>query len=64
MTRAVEIKIQEVSPESTFGGEETGVSANAAPTIKNPSINNRIEIFFITFLLSPLAFVFFRIGRK
>jgi hypothetical protein len=67
MTRAEEINIQVVSPVSTLGGAgavwtdggtaAAGISAlsssaKAAPAIKEPSINNRIKIFFIT---SPLS---------
>jgi len=49
MTRAEEIRIQEVSPESTFGGEEAGVSANAIPTINRLIKKNRNRKFFISF---------------
>jgi hypothetical protein len=49
MTRAEEIKIQEVSPESTLGGADA--SANAAPTIHRFINNNGNKNFFISFLL-------------
>jgi len=51
MTKAEEIRIQEVSPESTFGGEEAGVSAYATPAINRPINKNRNRHFFISILL-------------
>jgi hypothetical protein len=58
MTRAVEIKIQEVSPESTWGGEEAAVSANAIPTVNRPmNKKNRNKYFFITLLPKEKLFL-------
>jgi len=50
MTKAEEIKIQEVSPVSTLGAEEVGVSAKAAPAIKKLMNSNRNKNIFISFL--------------
>jgi hypothetical protein len=50
MTNAEEMRIHAVSPVSTLGGEEVGVSAKATPTT-NRLTNNKInKTFFITFL--------------
>jgi hypothetical protein len=55
MTKAEEIRIQEVSPESTLGGAV--VSANAAPTINRLINNNSNKNFFISFLLEYVSVI-------
>jgi hypothetical protein len=49
MTRAEEIRIQDVSPESTLGGADP--SANAALAIQEPMNSSESRNFFISFLL-------------
>jgi hypothetical protein len=45
----VEIRSQAVSPESTLGGEEAGISAKATPAMNKLINNNRNRITFISF---------------
>jgi len=52
MTKAEEIRIQAVSPESTWGGDEEGVWAKATPAIKKLRKMNDTATFFISFLLT------------
>jgi hypothetical protein len=53
MTKAEEIKIQAVSPLSTFGGDF--VSANATPAIKRLKNRTKIRYFFISSLLVEIS---------
>jgi hypothetical protein len=56
MTKAEEIKIQEVSPESTLGGAVA--SANAAAATNRLINNNRNKNIFISFLLNKIQIGF------